>query len=89
MTEQELLLLHKLRDMVKAKPELFGQAVMFMNDGVNEAIQEAKSHAMQMEKLAFAFHAANSLRHTTKTKEWVDKMVGSVQTEMKYFPVGE
>ena len=89
MTEQELVLLHKLRDMVKAKPELFGQAVMFMNDGVNAAIKEANQHAMQMEKLAFAFHAANSQRHTPKTKEWVDRMVDSVPSEMKYFPLGE
>lgn len=89
MTEQELILLENLRNMVKAKPELFGQAVLYMNDGVNQAIKEANAHAMQMEKLAFAFHAANSLRHTAKTKEWVDRMVDSVQEDMKYFPLGE
>ena len=89
MNTQEQKLLLELRDAVKSNPELLGQAVMYMNDGVNQAIQEAKLHAMQMEKLAFAFHAANSLRHTTKTKEWVDRMVDSVQTEMKYFPIGE
>lgn len=89
MTEQELLLLTNLRNMVKAKPELFSQAVMYMQDGINQAIQEANARAMQMEKLAFAFHAANSQRHTPKTKEWVDRMVDSVQNDMRYFPLGE
>lgn len=88
MTEQELQLLTTLRSMVKTKPELFSQAIMFMQDGINDAIKEANQHAMQMEKLAFAFHAANSQRHTPKTKEWVDRMVTSVEADMKYFPVG-
>lgn len=87
MTESELMLLHQLRSTVKNNPELFSQAVMFMNDGVNQAIREAKEHAMQMEKLAFAFHAANSNKHTTATKEWVNNMVESVKKDMKHFPV--
>lgn len=89
MTEQDLILLTTLRAAVKRNPELFAQAVMFMQDGVTQAIDEAKNHAMQMEKLAFAFHAANSQRHTTQTKEWVDSMITSVKQDMKYFPLGD
>jgi hypothetical protein len=87
MTENELALLHSLRSAVKSNPELFSQAVIYMQDGVTQAITEANKHAMQMEKLAFAFHAANSQRHTAETKAWVDRMVSSVQGTMKYFPI--
>ena len=89
MTTDEIILLNNLRSAVKSNPELFGQAVIYMQDGVTQAISEAKEHAMQMEKLAFAFHAANSQRHTVETKAWVDRMVSSVKDKMKYFPLGE
>jgi prephenate dehydrogenase len=89
MTTDELTLLHSLRAAVKKNPELFSQAVMYMQDGVTQAIAEAKEHAMQMEKLAFAFHASNSKKHTAETKAWVDRMVVSVKDTMKYFPLGD
>jgi len=89
VTTDEIILLNNLRSAVKSNPELFGQAVIYMQDGVTQAISEAKEHAMQMEKLAFAFHAANSQRHTVETKAWVDRMVSSVKDKMKYFPLGE
>jgi hypothetical protein len=89
MTADETILMHKLRYAVKNNPELFSQAVIYMQDGVTEAINEAKEHAMQMEKLAFAFHAANSQRHTAETKAWVDRMVSSVKGTMKYFPLND
>lgn len=89
MTTDELILMNNLRSAVKHNPELFSQAVIYMQDGVTQAINEAKEHAMQMEKLAFAFHAANSNRHTTETKAWVDRMVLAVKDTMKYFPLGD
>lgn len=87
MTEQEHALLQTIKSTVKSNPEFFGMAVMYMNAGVKEAIREANEHAMNMEKLAFAFHTANSKKHTKETKAWVDRMIVSVQKDMKYFPI--
>lgn len=83
MTEQEHALLQAIKSAVKSNPDLFGMTVMYMNAGA----KEANEHAMNMEKLAFAFHTANSKKHTKETKEWVDRMIVSVQKDMKYFPI--
>lgn len=64
MTERELALLQAVKSAVKNNPSFFSAVVVSMNDGVNEAIKEANNYAMNMEKLAFAFHASVSNRHT-------------------------
>ena len=85
MKDHELQLLSALRMAVKDNPDLFSQAIMYMQDGVNQRIQEYKEHALQMEKLAMAFKASESMKQTTKTKEWIDKLITSVSQEGKFF----
>lgn len=85
MTEQEYMLINQLKSAVKNNPALFADAVIMMQQGVSDAIAEHKNHAMQMEKLAFAYGAASTMKHTSKTKDWIDSMICSVEKESKWF----
>ena len=89
MNEQDLKLLLSLREAVKDNPDLFSQAILYMQDGVNQRIQEYKEHALQMEKLAMAFKASESMKQTSKTKEWIDKLITSVSEDSKFFNLKE
>ena len=56
-----------------------------MQAGVNESIQEYKNQAMNMEKLALAYGVASTMKHTEKTKEWVNSLINSVERDAIFF----
>lgn len=88
MNQEKYDLLNKVKAEVKVDPEFFHQAVIYMNAGLIEAVSEYKRHALQMEKLAFAYGAASTMRHTEKTKKWIDSMIDGVEKESMFFNLG-
>jgi hypothetical protein len=79
------MLIQQLRSAVKNNPNLFSEAVLIMQYGINESIQDYKNQAMNMEKLALAYGVASTMKHTAKTKEWVDSLINSVEKDAIFF----
>lgn len=89
MTEAEYILLQQVKSAVNKNPSLFSDVVLFAQHGINQKIEETNEHAMNMEKLAFAFQCASSKKHTAATKEWIDAMIKSTKKSARWFNLGE
>jgi len=85
MTESEYVLIQSLRNAVKNNPSLFSEAVLMMQAGVDEAINDYKIQAMNMEKLAMAYGCSATMRHTKSTKDWIENLMQFVEKDSKFF----
>ena len=85
MNEKELILLEELKQACAKNPKLFSSAVLYMQAGIEDAIQKYKQHALQMEKLAVGFSALENKRMTPSMREHAEKMVAAVRDTTIFF----
>ena len=76
MTEEERFrFLHSLNKTVERNPDLAGDAINAITNGLDKAIYRERSYAMDMETLASAFYSALDERYKKSNKEWFDRLI--------------